>query len=64
MGRWYFVLTFFLVWAAMECLDHEVLGSRKRMMVLLGWWFFLCVWVVLLCIFYHHRLGVVRLPLH
>lgn len=52
VGRWYFVLTFFLVWAAMECLDHEVLGSRKRMMVLLGWWFFLCVWVVLLCIFY------------
>ena len=48
----------------MECLDHEVLGSRKRMMVLLGWWFFRCVWVVLLCIFYlkmlkhKYRLGI------
>ncbi len=52
VGRWYFVLAFFFVWAAMECLDHETLGNRKNMFLLFGWWIFLCCWVVGVCIIY------------
>ncbi len=52
VGRWYFVVTFFVVWAAVECLDHELLGQRKTVFLLFGWWLFLCCWVVGLCIFY------------
>lgn len=52
VGRWYFVLTFFLVWAAMECLESEVWKAWKTILILLGWWFFLCLWIVVLCIFY------------
>ncbi len=52
VGRWYFVLAFFFVWAAMECLDHETLGNRKNMFLLFGWWLFLCCWVVGVCIIY------------
>ncbi len=49
VGRWYFIVTFFLVWAAMECLDHQILSNRKQMFLLFGWWFFLCVWLVAIC---------------
>lgn len=52
VGRWYFVLTFFLVWAAMECLDHQVLKSGKHMLLLFGWWLLLCLWIVGVCIYY------------
>ncbi len=52
VGRWYFILTFFVVWAAVECLDHEMLGQRKTMFLLFAWWLFLCCWVVGLCVVY------------
>ena len=52
VGRWYFVLAFFFVWAAMECLDHETLENRKNMFLLFAWWLFLCCWVVGVCIIY------------
>lgn len=52
VGRWYFVLTFFLVWAAMECMDHSLLRSGQHMLLLFGWWLLLCLWIVGVCIYY------------
>lgn len=51
VGRWYFVLIFFYVWAAMECFDHEILRQRKTFLILFGWWFLLAVWILGFCMF-------------
>lgn len=44
-GRWYYVLTFFLTWACMECLNRDTLSSKKNRLIMSGWLAFLVVWV-------------------
>lgn len=36
-GRWHFVLTFFMVWAAMECLEEDTFISKKNCIVMSIW---------------------------
>ncbi len=44
-GRWYYVLTFFLTWACMECLNRETLSNKKSRLIMGGWLAFLVAWV-------------------
>ena len=36
-GRWYYVLVFFVVMAAIECLDEEFLGNKKYINIMYAW---------------------------
>lgn len=50
-GRWYYVLIFFVVWAAVECLNEEFLGSKKNINIMYAWLivlvtFVLCMYVL------------------
>ena len=37
VGRWFFVLIFFMVWSAMENYSHEVLGLKRAKFLLILW---------------------------
>lgn len=48
-GRWYFVLEFFFAWAAVECLDKEIIKSKKILKLILVWILFLGIWSIGVC---------------
>ena len=49
-GRWYYGLMFFVIWATMECLNEEMLSSKKNLAIMTGWTLFLGAWAVALYI--------------
>lgn len=44
-GRWYYVLSFFIIWACMECLNRETLANRKTLIGMGIWLILLVLWV-------------------
>ena len=46
VGRWHFAVAFFMVWAAMECLDHEVLKKTSAKVLMTAWFLLLGAWDV------------------
>jgi len=54
VGRWYFVLVFFIVWAAVECLDEDCLKEAKNIRTAVIWMVCLCVWNVAICYMWLH----------
>lgn len=49
VGRWYFVLIFFVVWAAVECIDENTLKNKRDYITMLIWMICLGVWNVIIC---------------
>ncbi len=48
-GRWYFVLTFFMVWATVECLNQETLKKKGNIILMAVFIAAVCVWAVWGC---------------
>ena len=55
-GRWYFVLTFFMVWATVECLNQETLKKKGNLILMAVFIAAVCVWSLWGCYGY---LGIV-----
>ncbi|MDO4485173.1 MAG: YfhO family protein [Bacillota bacterium] len=51
VGRWYFVLAFFMVWASMECMESENLKNRKNFKIITVWLLALALWNIVICYF-------------
>lgn len=49
VGRWYYVIAFFMIWAAMEVLNSETFSSIKNIKIMLVWIIGLAVWNVGIC---------------
>ncbi len=45
VGRWFYVLTFFAVWAGIECYDREILKKRSNRIICAVWLLLLGVWI-------------------
>ena len=45
-GRWYFVLTFFMVWATAECLTRDTLKKKRNLILMALFIAAVCVWAV------------------
>ena len=50
-GRWYFILAFFSVWAAMECIDRGVFKTKKNIKIMAVWMAVLAAWCLGGCYF-------------
>ncbi len=48
-GRWYFVLTFFMVWATVECLNRETLQKKSNLILMALFLAALCAWSLWAC---------------
>lgn len=48
-GRWYYVLTFFTVWATVECLNKETLKKKSNLVLMVLFVAAVCVWSVFGC---------------
>ncbi|MBQ6582883.1 MAG: YfhO family protein [Mogibacterium sp.] len=55
VGRWYYILMFFMVWAAMECFSREMLQKRWIRVILYLWILLTGVWIHI----GYTRLGIV-----
>lgn len=49
VGRWYYVLAFFMVWSAMEWYRAETFRDRKVIRLMNLWTAFLAVWGIAVC---------------